>query len=157
MIHIYLIQFLTKYVKMHMRQVHMRQVHLRQVYLRQVLRILLLDFLPPLLPLRWRIDLCNFFIALSIDSCSGFISLFSILLRCCIICWLCNTQLFYFIDTQQQWWTPLRFAGFRPWSLEQTRRRIETGWVSRPFWAAQCSHPRGTAAVACSEWWNRCS
>ena len=30
---------------------------------------------------RRRIDLCNFFIALSIDLCNGFISLFSILLR----------------------------------------------------------------------------
>jgi hypothetical protein len=34
---------------------------------------------------------------------------------------------FFIIDMQQQWWIPPRFAGFRPWSLEQTRRPIDMG------------------------------
>jgi len=76
--------------------------------------------------------------------------------ECGHIC-LCNPQLFYFIDTRQQWWTPPRFAGFRRWSLEQTRRLTGTRCSARLFCAERCIPLLGTAAVACSEWWHCCS
>jgi hypothetical protein len=62
-----------------------------------------------------------------------------------------------FIDTQEQWWSPRQFAGFRQWWSMQTLHQIETRCSMRPFCAAQCSHPRGIAAVACIVWFGHCS